>query len=134
MDILVETPPRHRKTFSLLTFTWIVFVFFCFFLLFNKRILLLILLFQTQQFRVLLFIVKNFICRRPCIWGGKLSSYLWWLLIIRPVALKCGSTRELVISATLNSVQQTTTCVPCVNWRSWWERTALCKPAGHMAA
>ena len=79
---IVEAPPRYRKTFLLLTFTWIVFFCLCFFILFNKKILLLILLTQTRQFRVLILLWKNCVCWRPCIWGGKLASLLCWLLII----------------------------------------------------
>ena len=45
------------------------FLFLCFFLLFNKKILLLILLTQTRQFRVLFLFWKYCICRR-----GKLTS------------------------------------------------------------
>ena len=58
------------------------------------------------------------------------------------VALKYGSARELVISVILNSVSKPQpTYVPCFNWWTWRERTALYKhspalykPAGHMAA
>ena len=59
-----------------LSHSWLLpeLFFLCFFLLFNKRILLLILLTQTQQFRVLFLLWKNCICWRPCIWGGKLAS------------------------------------------------------------
>ena len=77
--------------------SWLLLELFfclCFFLLFNKRTLLLILLTQTRQFRVLFLLWKNYTCRRPCIWGGKLC----WLLIMSPitrlVALKCGSALE----------------------------------------
>ena len=81
--------------------------FLCFFLLFNKRILLLILLTQTQQFRVPFLLRKHCICWRPRIWWGKLASQLCWLNnspITHLVALKCGSARKLVICVTLNSV------------------------------
>ena len=50
------------------------FFFLCFFLIFNKRILLLILLTPKRQFRVFILLWKNCMCRRPCIWGGKLPS------------------------------------------------------------
>ena len=108
-----------------------------FFLLFNKIILLLILLTQTRQFRFLFFFFfllwKNCIHRRPCIWGGKLPVPVLIFnssRITRLVSLKCGSARALVMSVTLNSVQQTT---PNVCGGRWRERTAPSKPAGHMA-
>ena len=120
-DILVEAPPRHRKTFSLLTFTWIVFCL-CFFLLFNKRILLSTLLSQTWQFRVL-FLLWRIVFVEDLIFERGKACQLAVLTFnnsptISLVDLKCGSARELVISVTLNSVRQTTANV----WWTWWER------------
>ena len=54
MDILVEAPSEIQKDFHAPDFYLIFFL--CFFLLFNKRILLLILLTKTRQFRVLFFV------------------------------------------------------------------------------
>ena len=110
-DILVVAPPRYRKTFSLLTFTWIVFSL-CFFLLFNKRILFLILLIQTRQFRVLFYCEELYLSKILYLRGkaGQLTVLTFYNSpITRLAALECGSARELVISVTLNSVRQTTT-------------------------
>ena len=50
------------------------------------------------------------------------------------VASKCGSSKELVISAILNSVGKTqSTHLLCFNWWTWREQTVPCKPTGHMA-
>ena len=54
-DILVEAPSEMQKDFLALDFYLNCFFCPCFFLLFNKRILLLILLTQTRQLRVLLY-------------------------------------------------------------------------------
>ena len=112
-DILVEAPPRYRKTFSLLTFAWIVF-FLCFFHLFTKRILLLILLTQTQQFGdgfFFLFVEQLYLSKTLYL-RGKANQLAELTFnnspINRLVALKCGSARDLMISVTLISVQQTT--------------------------
>ena len=51
MDIFVEAPSEIQKDFLAPDF-YLNRFFLCFFLLFNKIILLLILLSQTQQFRV----------------------------------------------------------------------------------
>ena len=49
------------------------------------------------------------------------------------MALKCGSARELMISVILDRVDKPKpTFVPCFNWWTWRERTAPCKPAGHI--
>ena len=108
-DILVEALPRYRKTFSLLTITWIVFFFLCFFLLFNKIIVLLILLTETRQFRVLFFVVEESYLSKTLYLRGK-ACHLAVLTfdnspITHLVALECGSAWEMVISVTLNSVQ-----------------------------
>ena len=135
----MEVLPRYRKTFSLLTFTG--FFFPCFFLLFNKRILLLllILLTQTRQFGVLFFVAEALYLSKTSYLRGKACQLAVLTLnnsrITYLVALKCGSAMELVISVTLNSAgKPQPTSVPCVNWWTWRERTAPCKPAGHMAA
>ena len=104
----MEAPSEIRKDFFAPDFYLNCFFCLCFFLLFNKIILLLILLTQTRQFRVL------FYCEELClskIGGG--ASQLAMLTfnnspITRLVGLKCGSARELVVSVTLNSVRQTT--------------------------
>ena len=120
---------------------WIAF-FLCFFLLFHKRIWLFILLTPTRQFRVLFFfffIAEALYFSKTLYLRGKASQLAVLTFsnspIIHLMSLKCGSARELVISVTLNSVGKTQpTSLPCVNWWTWWERTAPCKPAGHMAA
>ena len=136
MNILMEALLRYRKTFSLLTFTWI---FLCFFLIFNKRILLLILLTQTRQFRDLFVVVEVLYSPKTSYLRGKASQLIVLSfnnsLITYLVSLKCGSARELVISVTLNSVDKPQpTSVPCVNWWTWRERTAPCKPTAEQFA
>ena len=80
------------------------------FLLFDKGILLLILLIQTQQFRVLILLWKNCICRKNLYLKGKACQLAVLTFNTSPptcqVALKYGSSWELVISVTLNSVRQ----------------------------
>ena len=96
-----------QKDFLALDFYLNLF-FLSFFLLFNKRILLT----QTRQFRVLFFVVEDFYLFKTLNLRGKTCQLAVLTLnnspIIRSVALKCGSAWELVISVTLNSVQQTT--------------------------
>ena len=104
------------KTFSLLAFTWIVFFFF---LLFNQRILLLILLTQTRQFRVL-FCCGSIVFGECLAFEGKSLPVAVLTFnnssITRLVALKCGSARELVIYVILISVgKPQPTWVPCFN-------------------
>ena len=76
----------------------------CFFLLFNKRILLLILLTQT--------LVEELGLLKTLYLRGKADQLAVLTFNNSPrtrlVALKYGSARELVISVTLNSVRQTT--------------------------
>ena len=109
--------PFRRKTFSFLALTWIVF--FNLFLLFNKRILLLILLTQTRQFRgffvEILYLSKALFLMEK---AGQLTVLNFNNSpITHLVALKCGSDGELVISVILNSVgKPQPTCVPCFNW------------------
>ena len=105
----MEAPPRYRKTFSLLTFTCIVFLSL-FLSFFNKRILLLILLTQTRQFRVLFFFVVEELYLSKILYLRGKARQLNALTfnnspITRLLALKCGSAWELVISVTLISVQ-----------------------------
>ena len=72
-DILEEAPLRLRKTFVLLTFTWIVFfVFVSFFYSIKEYCNNLVN--PNMAVQSPFFIVKNCICRRLCIWGGKLAS------------------------------------------------------------
>ena len=94
--------------------------FLCFFLLFNKRILLLILLTQPRQFRVLFFfIVEELYLSKTLYLRGKAGQLAVLTLNNSPithlVALRYGFTWELVISVTLNSIWQTTAnvCALC---------------------
>ena len=112
-DILVEAPSEIQKDFST-SYFYLNCFFLYFFLLFIKRILLLILLTQTRQFRVL-FVVEELYFSKTLYLRGKASQVAVLTLnnspITRPVTLKCGSAWELVISVTQNSVRQTTSNV-----------------------
>ena len=103
-DILVEAPSVRQENFLAPDF-YLNCVFLSFFLLFNKRILLLILSTQTRQFRVL-FVVEELYLSKTLYLRGKSSQLAVLTLntspITRPIALKCGSAWELVISVTLN--------------------------------
>ena len=116
-NILMEALPRYRKTFLFLTFPWIVFSFF-----------LLLALFVVEA----LYLSENLYLRGKACQLAVLNFNN--SPISHTVALKCGSAKELVISVTLNSVgKPQPMSVPCFNWWTWQERTALCKPTGHMA-
>ena len=84
------------------------YFFLSIFLLFNKRILLLSLLAQTESF----FVVEEWYLLKTLYLMGKASQLAVLTFnnspLTRLVALKCCSARELVISETLNSVRQTT--------------------------
>ena len=92
------------------TFTGIVFCL-RFFILFNKIILLLILLTQTRQF-IALFYWKELYLSKTLYLRGKAGQLVVLTFHNSPrtqlVALKCGSAWEMLISVTLNSVRQTT--------------------------
>ena len=112
--------------------------FLCFFLLFNKRILLLILLTQKRQFRVLFFIVEELYLSNTLYLMGKASHLLEFTSnnfnYNSPSGFKMwfrSSWWYLWHKIAFGRPQPTS--VPCVNWWTWWERTAPSKPAGHMA-
>ena len=138
MDILVEAPSEIQKDFLAPDFYLNYFFCLYFFLLFNKRILLLILLTQTQQFRVL-FVVEELYLSKTLYLRGKASQLAMLTFnypsITRLVALKCGplgSWWNLWHEIAFGRPQPTS--VLCINWWTWREWTAPCKSAGHMAA
>ena len=110
-NILMETLPRHRKTYSLLNLTRIVF--FCFFLSFiQEKNIVIDLVNPNTAVQSPFFVVEELYLSKTLYLRGKATQLPVLTFtnspITRPVALKCGSARELVISVTLNSVRQTT--------------------------
>ena len=106
----MEAPSEIQKDFLVHDFYLNCFLSL-FLFLFNKRILLLILLTQTRQLRVLFFIMEELYLSKTLYLRGKACQLavltINTLPITRPVALKCGFAWELVISVTLNSIRKT---------------------------
>ena len=121
-NILMEALPRYRKTFSLLTFTWIVF--FSLFLSFIQEKNIVINLVNpntTVHSPFFFFVVEVLYLAKTLYLRGKASQLAVLTFNNSPithlVVLKCGLARELVTSVTLNSIgKPQPTSVPCVDW------------------
>ena len=122
-DILVEAPLRYRKTFSLLTFTRIV-LFSLFVSFMREKNIVINPVNSNTAAQSPSFLVEELCLPKTLHLKGKASQLAVLTFNNSPrtrlVALKCGSTWELVISVTLNSVgKPQPTSVPAINWWTW---------------
>ena len=115
-DILVEAFSGYRKTFSFLTFTWIV-LFSLFFSFMPLKNIVINLVNSNTAVQSPYFLVEELCLSKTLDLRGKAGQLAVLTYNNSPrarlVALKCDSTWVLVISVTLISVRQITANV-CV--------------------
>ena len=137
-ELYYHLPPFRRKFFSLLAFTWIVFLFVTFFYSIKEYYYLSGWPKHGSSesfFFFFFFFCGSIVFVEGLVFEGKASQLAVLNSINSPrtyqVALKGGSAREQVIFVILNSVgKPQPMCVPCFDWWIWRNEQQPANPRG----